>query len=114
VIGFGLYQFYQAVTAKFLDKFAHYAMSPREERATIVAGRLGHTARGVVFGLMGAFLIQAAAEADPGQARGLDGALLELARADAGPILLGLVAAGLVAFGAFCLIMARYRELSKG
>lgn len=114
VIGLGLYQFYQAVTAKFLEKLAHYEMSPREERATTIAGRVGHAARGVVFGLMGAFLIQAAAEADPSQVRGLDGALLEIARADAGPILLALVATGLIAFGAFCLMMARYRVLSKG
>jgi hypothetical protein len=97
--------------------FRQGSAAARDASPSVWAARLaplGFIARGVVFGLMGAFLIQAAAEADPNQVRGLDGALLELARADASPVLLGLVAAGLVAFGAFCLIMARYRVLSRG
>ncbi len=114
VVGVGLYQLYQAATAKFREKFEVYRMSPREEHATTLAGRVGYAARGVVFGLMGVFLIQAAADADASQVRGLDGALLELARTDAGPFLLALVATGLVAFGAFCLMMVRYRVLSRG
>lgn len=114
VIAVGLYQLYQAVTAKFRKKCAVYQMSPREEQITTAAGRVGYAARGVVFGLMGVFFIKAAAEADARQVRGLDGALLEIAQSDAGPVLLALVAAGLVAFGAFCLMMARYRVLSRG
>lgn len=114
VIGFGLYQFYQAATAKFLEKMSSYEMGPRERDAAKLAGRVGHAARGVVFGLMGVFFIKAAAEADARQVRGLDGALLEIAQSDAGPFLLALVAVGLVAFGAYCLLMARYRVLSRG
>lgn len=114
VIGFGLYQFYQAATAKFLEKVASNQMSPREHQVTTLVGRIGHAARGVVFGLMGVFLIKAGAETDARQVRGLDGALLEIAQSDAGPFLLALVAAGLIAFGAYCLMMVRYRMLSRG
>ena len=40
-----------------------------------------------------------------------DGALQELATAPYGKWLLGIVAAGLFAYGVFCLIQARYREV---
>lgn len=66
--------------------------------------RIGLVAQGLSFGLV-------AADYDAKKARGLDGALRKLAAETCGPWLLGLVAAGLVAFGVFCLIQARYREV---
>jgi hypothetical protein len=114
VIGLGIHQLYQAATAKFREQFESYEMSGRERHAATVAGRVGYAARGVVFGLMGAFLIKAATEADPDQVRGLDGALRELAQSGPGPFVLAIVATGLVAFGAFCLMLARYARLPRG
>jgi len=57
----------------------------------------------VVFGLVGGFLIKAAIDYSPNQAVGLDGALAKLANASYGPFLLGIVAAGLIAFGIYSL-----------
>jgi hypothetical protein len=74
-------------------------------------GVVGLLARGVVFGLIGAFLIKAAAEYDPREAIGLDGALQKLARQTYGEWLLGLTAAGLVAYAIFCLVEARHRRV---
>jgi hypothetical protein len=65
----------------------------------------------VVFGLIGVFLIKAAIDYDPKQAVGLDGALAKLAHASYGPFLLGIVAAGLIAFGVYSLSDARYRRI---
>jgi len=65
----------------------------------------------VVYGLVGIFLIVAAVQYDPGQAVGLDGALAKLAHASYGPFLLAVVAAGLIAFGAYSLSDARYRRI---
>ena len=42
-------------------------------------GVVGHVARGVVFALIGVFLMKAAVEFDPSEAVGLDGALARLA-----------------------------------
>jgi hypothetical protein len=50
-------------------------------------------------------------ERERAEARGLDGALRKLANAPYGTVLLSIVAAGLFAFGVFCLIQARYREV---
>ncbi|HKG43834.1 MAG TPA: DUF1206 domain-containing protein [Gaiellaceae bacterium] len=57
-------------------------------------------------------MIRAALQYDPKEAIGLDGALQKLASASYGPYLLGLTAAGLVAYGIYCLVDARYRDVS--
>jgi hypothetical protein len=74
-------------------------------------GSFGHLARMVVFGLVGVFLIKAAVDYNPDNAVSLDGALAKLAHASYGPLLLGIVAAGLIAFGIYSLSDARYRRL---
>jgi hypothetical protein len=74
-------------------------------------GTFGHLARMVVFGLVGVFLINAATDYNPSKAVGLDGALAKLAHASYGPFLLGIVAAGLIAFGLYSLSDARYRRI---
>lgn len=109
LIAAGLYNGYRGITTKFCDDLR--SMSAAEERWTKRIGVLGHLARMVVFGLVGAFLVKAALEYDPEEAVGLDGALATLAEQPFGPALLGLVAAGLLAYGLFCLVQARYREL---
>ena len=107
----GLYQFYKAYKADFRDELKSHEMSRREEAWTTRSGRLGYAARGVVFGVIGVFLLQAALQAEPQEVRGLGGALETLARQPFGPYLLGLVAAGLVAYGAFMFVVARYRRI---
>jgi hypothetical protein len=75
-------------------------------------GRAGMAARAVVFLVVGGFLLVAAWQTDPSEARGLGGALLALQRQPFGQVLFTLVAAGLAAFGAFNLAQARYRRIA--
>lgn len=56
--------------------------------------------------------MKAAVEFDPKDAIGIDGALRKLANAPQGPYLLGLVAAGLLCYALYCLVDARYRDVS--
>jgi hypothetical protein len=102
---------YRAVTCKFNKKLKTGQMGEAEEAAATGVGIAGHLARMVVFGLIGAFLVRAAWEFDAKQARGLDGALLELSQRTYGDFLLGAVAAGLLAYAAYCLVEARYRRI---
>jgi hypothetical protein len=74
-------------------------------------GVIGLCARGIVFAVVGWFLIKAALEFDPKQAVGIGGALAKLAHAPYGSAVLGLTAAGLLVFGAYCLAEARYRDV---
>jgi len=111
IIGEGLDQGYKGLAEKFLDKSKTDEMSPRVKRAFTGLGIFGHLARMVVFVLIGYFLIKAAIDYDPDAAITLDGALGKLAQASYGPILLGIVAAGLIGFGLYSLADARYRKI---
>lgn len=106
-----LFNGYRAVTCRFNKKLKQHEMNEAEEAAATGVGVLGHLARMVVFGLIGMFLLRAAWEFDPKQARGLDGALLEVAQASYGGILLGAVAVGLIAYACWALVQARYRRI---
>src|SRR5918998_1695350 len=111
IVGVGLFQFYKAYKADFRDELKVGEMSAREDTWATRAGRIGYSARGVVLGVIGGFLVQAAVQTDPDKALGLGGALRTLARQPFGPYVLGAVAVGLVAYGAFMFVMARYRKI---
>jgi hypothetical protein len=110
-VGAAAFNGWRAVTCKFNKKLKTGEMNGAEEAAVTGVGILGHLARMVVFGLIGVFLVRAAWEYDPMRARGLDGALLEVAQAPYGGPLLGAVAVGLLAYAAYCLVQARYRRI---
>jgi hypothetical protein len=109
--GVGLYQGYRGLTQDFLEDSKTEQMSARVRDWIEWIGTFGHFARMVVFGLAGVFLIKAAIDYNPNKAVGLDGALAKIAHASYGPLLLGIVAAGLIAFGVYSLSDARYRRI---
>lgn len=103
--------FYKAYTAKFREKLMTGQMGEKAQKFALRSGQFGLAARGVVFGLIGAFLIQAALHSNAGEARGLGGALDALGQQTYGQLLLGVVALGLVAYGFYMLVLARYRRI---
>ena len=74
-------------------------------------GKAGYTARGAVVVAVGWFLVKAALENDPNESVGVDGALHRLAEASYGPALLVVVSLGLLAFGLYSFVEARYRRV---
>lgn len=111
IIGVGLEQGYKGITKKFLEQSKTEEMSERTERAFTALGVFGHLARMVVFALIGYFLLKAAIDFNPDEAVSLDGALSAVAKASYGPVLLGIVAAGLIGFAAYSVADARYRKV---
>ena len=112
IIAVGVWNLYRGLSRKFEDKWRVGGLTPAVKKWGGRAGVLGHVARFVVFGLMGVFLTKAAIDYKPKDAIGLDGALQKLAHASYGPWLLGLTAVGLVAYGIYCLVDARLRDVS--
>jgi hypothetical protein len=112
-IGAGLYQMYLAIKMDFDKRFKPYALTTDQRRIAIQIGRFGTFARGVVFALVGFFITLAAVQANPGHARGFDGALDYLAKQPYGIWMLGFVAMGLIAFGVYSLMSAAWFRLKR-
>jgi hypothetical protein len=111
ILGAGVFNLYRALTQKFRSDLKEQQMGRQERRWYTPVGVVGHLARAVVFALIGFFLVKAAYEYDAEEAIALDGALRKLADASYGPVILTSVAAGLLAYGLFCFVQARYREV---
>jgi hypothetical protein len=111
VIAAGIHQLYKAKTTKFRQELETGSMSASTERLATVTGRVGLAARGVVFPIMGIYLIKAALTADASQAKGVGGALAAISSSPFGTAMLAVVAAGLVAYGVYQLMAARYRKI---
>jgi hypothetical protein len=81
-------------------------------RWVVGVSRFGIAARGVVFCLIGFFLIRAAQQHDAGEAGGLGKSLDLIAGLGRWPFVV--VGLGLVAYGVYELVNARYRRISVG
>ena len=110
VVAYGVYEVARAVRASFMDKLSLSGVGAAHRQAVERLGRAGLTARGVVYGVVGAALVAAAVQHDADAARGLDGALETLRDQPYGAVLLGLVGLGLAAYGLYCGVNARYRR----
>ena len=110
VIG-GLYVIYRAYERKFLKHLRMGSASARTRTIVTRLGQAGGIARGLVFATIGVFLVIAAKNASPQQAKGIDSALRELAHTPLGPWVLVVVAIGLVMFGVYSWCEARWRAV---
>jgi hypothetical protein len=113
VLGVACYLFYTAYAAKFQAQLNVATLPAQVKKLVIAVGRAGYAAMGVVTSIIGIFLIVAALQNNASQAKGLDGALQELAQQRFGQVLLGVVAVGLFAYGVYSLVEARYRRVGK-
>src|SRR5688572_5173171 len=111
VMGYGAYQFYRVFGADLAKHLDLSRISAALARWAVRFGRFGIAARGLVFCVIGFFLIQAALRYDPRQARGVAEALRSLATRSDPPWLLGAVAVGLVSYGLYEMFEARYRRM---
>ncbi|MER7725213.1 DUF1206 domain-containing protein [Streptomyces sp. NPDC096323] len=111
IAGAGLWIAGRAALRKFHKHLRLGAMSPAARRTVDITGVFGGVARGLVFAVAGGFAVAAAAKARSGEAKGMDDTLRSFSTTPAGPWLLALIAAGLVAFGLFSCANARWRRL---
>lgn len=105
-IGFAAY----GLARKDEEQLDHGRMGPRVERLVHFLGPIGWLARALVTALVGILFVQAAVDYDPAQAQGFDGALRQ-AVSGGWAWLVGATGAGLIVYGVYCLLTARYRVL---
>jgi len=101
---------YWALSRRFRESLRIEEMGERTERFVTAAGVVGLSALGVVAAVVAWFLLKAAVAFDSNSPVGLGGALSKLAHASYGGWLLGCTAAGLIVFGVFDLLQARYHR----
>jgi Domain of Unknown Function (DUF1206) len=112
--GYGVAQIVRGLRQDTASRLHLGGLGPEERRMVLRAARAGLVSRGIVFGLMSIFLARAALQHDPTEAGGVGQALQTLARQPYAPFVLGAVALGLTAYGAYQLALARYRVIAAG
>lgn len=111
LLGSGGYCAYQTIFGRFDRWFHCEEMSPLERTLCLVFGRLGYAGRGALLLVIGYFVINAGWNLNPRQVEGQAGAMHTIVRQPFGPVLLGIVAVGLISFGIFSLLASRYGKV---
>ncbi|HEV2030087.1 MAG TPA: DUF1206 domain-containing protein [Candidatus Dormibacteraeota bacterium] len=111
VIGVAIGQFVEAYRATFQNDLKGAEMRPATRTLVIRLGRFGMFSRGVIFLVIGWFVVQAGIHHDPAQAQGFGGAFVFLLNQPFGRIVLGIVALGFVALGLHSFACARWIRL---
>ncbi|MGB3222714.1 MAG: DUF1206 domain-containing protein [Desulforhopalus sp.] len=111
VLGAGVAHMLKALKEKYKKYFAMDSSLMKKVSPII---KFGLIARAVVFAIIAFFLAYAAWTYDPQKAKGLDAALEFIQQQAYGSILLGVVALGLFAFGAYSFLEGIYRRIHPG
>ena len=111
IVVVGLMLVAEGIRRKFMKYLRSGEMSPRTRKIVEKLGMIGTTARGVVFAIVGALIVDAAVTFNAKKAGGLDKALLTLRHQIFGEFLLIVVALGVIIFGIYGLCEARWRRI---
>jgi hypothetical protein len=107
----GLMLVAEGIRRKFMKYLRTGEMNLRTRKIVERLGMIGTTARGVVFAIVGALIVDAAVSFNAKKAGGLDKALLTLRHQIFGEFLLIIVALGVIIFGVYGLCEARWRRV---
>jgi hypothetical protein len=105
------YQIYKSYSGKYKKELDETKLSNKERNALVTAGKIGFLARGIVIGVVAYFFFKAAFFSSAQQAGGTKEAF-QFLHSSLGSIGFGIIAAGLVAYGIYMLLKAKYREIS--
>jgi hypothetical protein len=107
----GLILILEGIRRKFMKYLQTAQMSRRTRQVVEILGVVGTIARGVVFGIAGVLVVDAAVTHNVGKSGGIDKALLTLRDQPFGKFLLAIAALGLIVFGIYGLCEARWRKV---
>lgn len=108
-LGAGL--IWYGVVKRFEKHLLTGQMGPTARKVARRLGVVGYVAKGAAYGIAGILFTVAAVTYDPEKARGLDATLQTLRDQAYGTALLVLMALGVAAYAAFCVVQAKYRKV---
>ena len=109
--GVAFYQLYRALQDKHMEGIEGQQLSHDQRETFEKTGEVGLTARFVVYGIISYFLFRAALMDDPSQFRGIGGSLDYIENQSYGAAMLIAVGLGLLAYGLFMFVRARYERV---
>jgi hypothetical protein len=109
----GCFYIYKMCRGNFEGVFYCDQMTEKQRKLCFAFGRLGCAARAMIFLVVGYYLMVAGWNVDPRQVEGQAGALQIIAQQPFGPMMLGVVALGLIGFGVFSLAESRYGRIPR-
>lgn len=115
IIGIGMaikaiYDLYRAYSNKFREEVEEAGLDRKEQKLLINAGKVGHTARGIIIGLMAYLTLKSGLSS--GSNVGTQTDAFGFIQNEFGSVALGIVAIGLVAYGVYMLIKAKHPSIS--
>ncbi|MGZ5242643.1 MAG: DUF1206 domain-containing protein [Bacteroidia bacterium] len=108
----GIYQVYKAYSGNYRKNIYYEGLDQAKKNAFDRAGKSGYTARGIVWGILGYFLLRAAMHDNASEAQGTK-EVFNFLQNSGGAFLMGVVALGLMAYGIFMFVRARYEHVGK-
>lgn len=112
VAAYGLSQFVRAVRPKVEEHLRRLHLAPDTKRWVVQACRFGIAARGLVFVLLGWFLVRASFETNPNEAKDFGRTLNELRTQPLGRSALTVVAVGLMLYAVYQFLRAKYERFA--
>ncbi len=107
----GVHQIYFGYSEKYKKSIKSTGLKSDVEHKMIRAGKVGYMARGVVWLVIGYMFLQAAMQSNPQEAGGSSSAFAFLESASYGSYILGAVAVGLIFYGVFMFMRAKYQPV---
>jgi len=111
IAAYGVWQLTRAARSKLDDQLRLGELEPHTRNLVHRLARVGLAARGLVFGMIGWFVLKAGLEHDPSKARDLGASIEAFRTPPFGIWLLVSVGGGLLLYGFYNLVRARYRVI---
>lgn len=114
IVGIGLaikaiYDLYRAYSGKYREEVEEAGMGPDERKVLVNAGKFGHTARGIVIAIMSYLTLKSGFGGGSGV--GTQSDAFTYIENEFGSVVLGIVALGLVGYGVYMFIKAKYPSI---
>jgi len=113
VILVGLYQFIQGFIPVFEKQIILVNLTPVQVKRVNFLGRFGTVSRGIIFSLIGIYLVYAAYMSNSKLAKGFDSAMTSILQQPFGRWFMGIIALGLISLGLYSLCVAIFFRLKK-